>query len=184
MIIILVEGDCEKNVLPIIAKREAKPPIKCIDMKGKSNIIRVKDGFEETVRRQNALGASQFVVLVDGDVTFAPYRSLEEEREDMKRRSRTLSKDLKVKISICWAVLQTESWIVGGMVDGSTYCGLKSPIKAPSNTENSPPNPKQWIRSRLSVDYGPQSQRCLAQKIDIKQGIARNSSLKLFLDLI
>ncbi len=70
MIIVLVEGPGDKQALPILVQRElGKSPIRPINMKGKSNIVRQERGFEDTVRRQHALGERSFVVLVDGDVT-------------------------------------------------------------------------------------------------------------------
>jgi hypothetical protein len=30
-------------------------PLRCIDMNGKSNIVRAQRGFEDTIRRQHAL---------------------------------------------------------------------------------------------------------------------------------
>ena len=86
MMVALVEGDCEMNVLRTLVQRDRGKVVKCIDMKGKSHIVRL-DGFEDTIRRQFALGGRSFVVLMDGDVTFAPYNSLEEERREMQRRA-------------------------------------------------------------------------------------------------
>lgn len=75
MIVALVEGDCEMNVLRTLVQRDLGKLVKCIDMKGKSNIVRISDGFEETVRRQVfSFGERTFVVLMDADVTSAPYR--------------------------------------------------------------------------------------------------------------
>ncbi len=77
MIVALVEGDCEMNVLRTLVQRDLGKLVKCIDMKGKSNIVRISDGFEETVRRQVfSFGERTFVVLMDADVTSAPYESL------------------------------------------------------------------------------------------------------------
>jgi hypothetical protein len=81
MIFVLVEGPGDKRALPILVQRDGKDTqIRPIDMKGKSNIVRRNRGFEDTVRRQHALGGRSFVVLMDGDVTSAPYQSLDEER--------------------------------------------------------------------------------------------------------
>jgi len=71
MTVVLVEGIGEKRALPVLSQRTQGKPAQCIDMKGKSNIIRRHRGFEDTVRRQYALGARSFiVVLMDGDVTY------------------------------------------------------------------------------------------------------------------
>ena len=57
MIIILVEGSGDRRSIPSLLQRgQLTFPIRCIDMKGKSNILREHHGFEDTVRRQHALG--------------------------------------------------------------------------------------------------------------------------------
>ncbi len=50
-----------------------------IDMEGKSNIVRTPRGFEDTVRRQAALGNHIFAIRLDGDITCAPYASVDDE---------------------------------------------------------------------------------------------------------
>src|SRR5262245_12250035 len=105
MITILVEGPGDKLALPLMMRR-ASPDVRvqCIDMRGKSNIIRRVHGFEDTIRRQYAQGRTQFLVLLDGDVTFAPYQSLAEGRMDMPRRASVLAQELTVKIQVYWAI--------------------------------------------------------------------------------
>ncbi len=77
MTVVLVEGPGDKRSLPILVQHErGATPVRCVDMKGKSNIVRDRRGFEDTIRRQHALGERSFIVLMDGDVTFAPYQSL------------------------------------------------------------------------------------------------------------
>ena len=80
MITAIVEGPGDKRALPILIRRErSKTSVRCVNMRGKSNIVRRDRGFEDTVRRQHALEGESFIVLMDGDVTCAPYHSLQEE---------------------------------------------------------------------------------------------------------
>ncbi len=82
--IFLVEGDGDKRALPHLLRRQGMAaPSQVIDMKGKSNIVRSPRGFEDTVRRQAASGSRIFMILVDGDITCAPYVSLDETRACM-----------------------------------------------------------------------------------------------------
>jgi OLD-like protein len=181
MIVVLVEGDCEKYVLPILAHRvPGKPIIKCIDMRGKSNIVRVRDGFEATVRRQVADGERSFIVLMDGDVTSAPYNSIDEEQREMHRRTQVLAQELGVEIQACWAVIETESWLIGGIQSGSSYCGLRGVAQIPANTETIPPDPKRWLREHLRGGYDLQAQRCLARHVDLDEAQMRNRSMRTF----
>ena len=116
MIVVLVEGPGDRQVLPILVQRElGESRIRPINMKGKSNIVRQGRGFEATVHRQYALGGRSFIVLVDGDVTCPPYQSLEQERRDMARRALSLAQELGVAVRVCWAVLEMESWLIGGI---------------------------------------------------------------------
>lgn len=185
MITILVEGDGEKRSLPILIQRVlGKLAIRCIDMRGKSNILRPRLGFEETIRRQCVLGQRIFIVLIDGDVTSAPYRSLSEERRDMKRRVQTLAKELKVTIEVCWAVRESESWLVGGIHRNAKYCGLRKVGKVPNNTESAPSDPKQWLKKHMKGGYRPPQQACLASKIDLNAAKKRNHSMRTFLETV
>lgn len=43
MIVALVEGDCEMNVLRTLVQRDRGKVVKCIDMKGKSHIVRLRE---------------------------------------------------------------------------------------------------------------------------------------------
>ena len=101
MIVVLVEGAGDKRAIPILVQREhGTNAVRCVDMKGKSNIVRNNHGFEDTIRRQYALGERCFVLLVDGDVTSAPYRTLDEERADLPRRARALAEELGVSVRV------------------------------------------------------------------------------------
>lgn len=45
MIVVLVEGDGDKRSLPVLVKRESEQAtLRCIDMKGKPNIVRQDGG--------------------------------------------------------------------------------------------------------------------------------------------
>jgi hypothetical protein len=154
-------------------------------MGGKSNMIRKARGFEDTIRRQYALGGRSFIVLMDGDVTSAPYHSLEEERRDMRRRAQALAEELRVSVQVYWAVLEMESWLVGGIQPRSTYCGLRRVGQVPANTEVAPPDPKRWLENHLvGREYKPRTQECLATKIDVQEAQRRNHSMQVFLDNI
>lgn len=181
MIIVLVEGRGDKLALPVLTRRESGQSLtRCIDMKGKSNIIRRNRGFEDTVRRQSALGEQSFIVLMDGDVTSAPYQSLEEERRDMHRRAQSLAQELEVSVGVCWAVIEMESWLIGGIQFRSTYCGLRRVGRVPENTETSPRDPKKWLEDQLVQRYKPRTPKCLACRIDIQEAQKRNHSMQRF----
>jgi hypothetical protein len=181
MIITLVEGEGDKRALPVLAQRElGKSPLRCVDMHGKSNIIRLHRGFEDTIRRQHALGGRSFVVLMDGDVTYPPYQSLEEERRQIQQRAQSLADELQVPMWVCWAVLAVESWFIAGIQPRSTYCSLRGVGQVPANTETAPPNPKQWLEDHLRDEYLPRTQECLARRIDLEAAKTRNRSLEIF----
>jgi hypothetical protein len=180
----LLAGIGEKRALPVLTQRAQEKSVRCIDMKGKSNIIRRHRGFEDTVRRQHALGAHSFVVLIDGDVTSAPYQSLEEERLDMPRRAQSLAQELQSSIQVCWAVLEMESWLIGGIAPKATYCRLKGVGQVPVNTETAPADPKAWLEQHLGTDYEPRIQECLARNIDLQTAQTHNHSMRIFLDCI
>ncbi len=183
MIVVLVEGPGDKQALPILVQRElSESRVRPINMKGKSNIVRQGRGFEATVRRQCALGRRSFIVLVDGDVTCPPYQSLEQERRDMARRAQSLAQELGVAVRVCWAVLEMESWFIGGIKPKSAYCGLKRVGRVPANTETAPQDPKQWLRDHLRIDYKPKTQACLARQIDLSQAKESNASMRLFFE--
>ena len=182
MMVVLVEGPGDKRSVPILVQHErGSVPAHCVDMKGKSNIVRDQRGFEDTIRRQHALGERFFIVLMDGDVTSAPYRSLEEERQDMPRRADSIAQELQVRVQVCWAVLEIESWFIGGIERRATYCGLRGVGRVPANTETRPRDPKRWLKERLTTgEYNPRAQECLARKIDLERAKSRNRSMRTF----
>lgn len=186
MIVVLVEGPGDKRALPILLRRAEKDaPVRPIDMKGKSNIVRKERGFEDTVRRQRALGGQSFIVLIDSDVTSAPYQSLEEETRDMPRRARSLAQELQAPVRVQWAIREVESWLIGGIRSGATYCGLKRVGQVPANTETNPSDPKRWLKDHLANrEYTPRTQECLAGRIDVQEAQRRNDSMQDFLDSV
>ncbi len=186
MITVLVEGPGDKRALPILVRRgQGQSSIRCINMKGKSNMVRRDRGFEDTVRRQHAFGRRSFVVLMDGDVTFAPYNSLQGEQEDMPRRAESLERELNVPVRMCWSVLEMESWLIGGIRPRSAYCGLRNVGQVPPNTETAPPDPKKWLEDRLMTrEYKPKVQECLARSIDLQEAKTRNRSMRTFFDSV
>jgi hypothetical protein len=186
MIVVLVEGDGDKRAVPILVGRESSDlKLRAVDMRGKSNIVRAHHGFEDTVRRQRALGGRAFLVLMDADVTFAPYRSLEEERADMRARAEALARELGALVGVCWSVLTAESWLIGGLRPQAAYCGLNGAQRAPANTETAPANPKAWLERYLQDhDYTPKTQECLARNVDLQLARGRNQSLRVFLEKV
>jgi len=186
MILVLVEGPGDRLALPdLVQRKREETSVRCINMKGKSNIVRKHRGFEDTVRRQYALGGRSFLVLMDGDVTSAPYRSLDEERLDMQRRAESLTQELQTSVQVCWAVLAMESWLIGGIKPKATYCGLRGVGQVPVNTETAPRNPKKWLENHLEGgEYRPRTQACLARRIDLQEAQARNHSMRTFFDTI
>ena len=183
--IFLVEGDGDKRALPHLLRRHglaASTPV--IDMKGKSNIVRTPRGFEDTVRRQAALGNHIFAILVDGDITCAPYASVDDEREGLHARARALAADLGIVLEVYWAHIEFESWLIGGIERSATYCSLQRVRAIPSDTENQPADPKAWLSTCLRDSYEPRIAECLAQRIDIDAARRHNRSLASFLDAV
>ncbi len=180
MIYVLVEGHDDQRAVPKLTGRE-QISVRCINMGGKSNIVRQHRGFEDTIRRQHSIGGHAFIVLMDGDVTYPPYESLEQEHYGMTRRAEVLAGELKTFVQVCWSVLELESWLIAGLPAHASYCGLRNVGRVPSNTEGTPQDPKRWLADHLRGDYQPRTAECLAGFITIEQATARNKSLQLFL---
>lgn len=180
MICVLVEGPDDQLAVPALTARE-QTLVRCIPMGGKSNIVRQNRGFEDTVRRQHSVGGRAFIVLMDGDVTYPPYASLEQERDDMTRRAEALAGELKIPVRVCWAVLELESWLIAGLPSRATYCGLRNVGRVPANTESTPQDPKRWLKEHLYGDYQPRTAECIARQITLEQARIHNQSLQLFL---
>lgn len=181
-IVALVEGEGDKRALPILVQRQFRSQVhlRIIDMHGKSNIVRREKGFEDTVARQRALGNRTFIVLMDAD-TLPPYRSFIHERIEMERRTKKLAARLSIRIEICWAMKEFESWLIGGIHRDAKYCGMsKRTGRIPIDTESAPHDPKRWLRSHLDRDYEPRTQECLAHNIDLLEAKKRNASLEDF----
>ena len=185
MIAAIVEGRGDQLALPrLISQAFPKvPAFRCVSLNGKSNIVRLKNGFEETVLRQRKLGSRSFLVLMDADRFFPPYSSLEEERSGMEARARRLEEEKRLKVRVCWAVLAFESWLIGGLTEGRGICGLRQRFgRVPADTQAEPQDPKLWIDRKLKRgEYSPGVQECLAANIDVDQAKQRNRSLDTFL---
>jgi hypothetical protein len=185
MILFLVEGDGEKRSVPILVQRIVDDVhIRCIGMYGKANIVRAQRGFEDTIRRKHALGDRSFVVLIDADVTYLPYLDLTEEHAGMVQRAQTLSAELDVHVEVCWAIKESESWLIGGLLPRVTYCGLRNIGRIPNDTETNPPDPKRWLQDKLNSDYNPERQACLSGHIDVEEAQRHNSSMRLFFQMV
>lgn len=117
---------------------------------------------------------------MDADTTFAPYTTLAQEYTDMPRRASTLSQQLGVTVVVCWAKIETESWLVAGLQPGDTFCSLRRVTSVPPNCEQSPADPKQWLRNQLTSNYSERIQVCLANRIDIEAARTRNGSFVAF----
>jgi hypothetical protein len=180
--IVLVEGPGDVRAVPILLQRAlGSTSVRCVDMGGKSNIVRKKGGFEDTVNR-SVWEEPFFLILLDGDRTFPPYRTLDEEQEGMTERSDSLAARLGVTVRVCWAVRELESWLGGGIHRHAAYCGLNKANPDFSDTEVEPPDPKQWIESKLKdAEYGPSTAECLARNVELAHARARNGSLRTFL---
>jgi hypothetical protein len=180
-VIVLVEGDGDKRALPYLLRREGiSAPVRIVDMKGKSNIIRTPRGFEDTVRRTGD-GSRAAVILIDGDTTYAPYSSMAAERQGLHERAQVLGAELGIVVAVFWATVEFESWLIGGIVPGASYCSLQRVRTIPPNTETAPPDPKEWLNGCLRGGYEPRTAECLAQKIDLPAARRCNQSLDAFL---
>jgi len=185
MIAAIVEGRGDQLALPRLISRAFPqvPAFRCVSLDGKSNIVRLKNGFEQTVLRQRKLGFRSFLVLIDADKFFRPYSSLSEERDGMERRARWLEEEHSVTVAVCWAILSFESWLIGGLTEGRGVCGLRRSFgRVPADTETEPPDPKRWIERKLKRgEYSPRVQECLAAEMGIEKARQRNCSLDSFL---
>ena len=183
MIVILVEGSGDERALPYLLRRaNVIRDVSCIDMGGKPNILRLDGGFEKTIIRLAALGGNDFVVLLDKDHTFEPYSTLGEEEAGMNDRADGLSRNIQLPVRIFWARRCYESWLIGGVRRGDSYCGLRRINKpVPGDTEAAPAQPKEWIRDRMARRrYNESVQVCLTKAVDWSQAQRRNNSLRDF----
>jgi len=183
MIAAIVEGLGDDLALNSLMPRiHSGAEITCVPMGGKSNIVREKNGFEETIIRQNALGHDQFYVLLDGDVFFPPYANLKEEKEGMAARAQKLSQDERIAVEVYWAIKVFESWLIGGLRSNHVFCGLRKKLgRIPFDTEVEPVEPVKWLEQRLKRGhYGHVTQGCLAKYFDIPEARRRNASLEAF----
>ncbi len=191
MIFTIVEGSGDELALPILVQNErgVQFQIACKSMEGKSNIVRKNkipalNGFEETIKRQTVLGHNDFVVLLDDDVLYPPYKTRKKEHDDMNQRALKLQSQFRIRVRIFWATINYESWIIGGLLRNFNKCMITQPVKTVSgDTQAYPPNPKKWIEEHFSgYEYNPKIQVCLTRHMHVPSAKRRNHSLRLFLD--
>lgn len=183
--IFLVEGDGEVRSLETLFKKAGKNfDFGCLDMHGKSNIIREKEGFENSILRQKEFGPKHFCVLIDADHTYSPYENIEAEIVGMLQRGKKLGEDFGLKVDIFWARRAFESWIIGGLEKGDQYCGLSKPITKgiSGDTQSSPEDPKEWIQELLDEKYNARTQACFTKHLNLGLAQRRNASLRSFLE--
>jgi len=188
MIKALVEGQGDVLSLPILVRKSKQAAVKidCLDMLGKSNIVRMNDGFEKTMIRQIELGYKRFYILLDADVFFAPYENYTDEVAGMTTRVNEFKTSRGVEVTLFWAIKAYESWLIGGLKKGDHFCGLHKTIRGiPGDTQTAPADPKKWIRDHRSDNrYNPDVQVCLTRHINLGLAQRRNDSLRTFLDRI
>jgi hypothetical protein len=187
MIVVLVEGSGDERGLPILLKKaNVHQEVSCIDMGGKSNILRLENGFERTITRQVELGRNDFAILLDRDRTFKPYSTLHEEQIGMLQRDQQLAEQMDCRVRMFWAIRAYESWLIGGLKKADTFCGLRRINKPVSgDTQASPTEPKEWLKDQMIMRrYSERIQVCLTKSVDWKSARNRNKSLRDFLDTI
>jgi len=182
-----VEGGGDELAVPILVSKQRGQDfqISCVDMGGKSNIVRLTNGFEQTVLRQKALGLLDFALLLDRDVIFPPYSSLQQEQDDMRQRCDILGRTENIRIRIFWAIRMFESWVIGGLAKGDRFCGLSPKLNKPipGDTQSFPEEPKIWLTERLEDGrYNSRVLVCLTRQIRLDDARRRNKSLRDFLD--
>lgn len=182
----LVEGLGDAKSIPhLLAKAGKQVHVECIDMGGKSNIVRQNQGFEDTIKRQVSLGKTKFFILLDADTYFNPYTTFADESAGMQARVQSMQQDIKgMTIDLFWAKRNYESWIIGGLQPGDQFCGISRRIRAvPGDTQAAPADPKTWLMNFLHKNrYGSTMQACLTKSMSIQLGRQRNHSLRQFLD--
>lgn len=181
MIVILVEGDGDKKALPIILNRARgilSDSVLCIDMKGRSNMIREADGFEKTILRQSVPKDTAFFILLDQEGPRSPYVGFADEVAGMNNRASNMMATHGLPVRVLWAIREFESWLIGGLRKGSKYCNLSGIRSIPGDTQGAPLDPKAWLKAhRTPRHYDSNAQACLAKHIDVKLARQRNHSL-------
>ncbi|MBI3586811.1 MAG: hypothetical protein HY088_06745 [Ignavibacteriales bacterium] len=185
MIRIIVEGDGDSRSIPILLQKSLgrQQDVKCIDLGGKSNIVRLKDGFEQTILRQKEFGFTQFRVLLDADVFFAPYGTIDQEISGMRLRAKNLIDNFNIDVRVLWAIKNYESWLIGGLGKGDEFCNLIKITKTVSgDTQSAPSDPKDWLQEHLKDErYNPEMQECFSENVNWTLARKRNKSLRDFL---
>ncbi len=212
MITLIVEGAGDLRALPILLEKARQrsllhsvPEVKYVDAHGKPYILDESvdsrgrpRGLEGFVRRHEAIGSRQFIVLLDSDKTFPPYlcnqdeNNLELERQQMPLRAQKIGSSLGVDIVVCWAKWELESWLIGGLEKGEIVCdGLERfsiRFAIPEDTSVRPRDPKKWLiqqsRRRRPEDYTPGSVECLALHVNVQEAYQRNPTFQEFLGVL
>ena len=191
MLCILVEGPGDVKGIPNLINRYLGIPldqIHCLSMNGKANIVRNKrnDGFEATIIRRKR-DCQKFIVLMDDDVTFGPYhhRGIAYEHEDMPVRAERVSSAYSLMVEVCWAKIEGESWLIGGLNPGVCNTTDFDDTEIPLDTTSQPPDPKLWIKERLrDHSYHEAVYECLSKNVEIGESINRNKTLETFFDTV
>lgn len=190
MRLVLSEGECEEATLAFLLRRlSSRSQLRLIpdvlSLKGKSNILRIDKGFEDTVQRKVEEGYEDFIILLDSDVTFSPYRDLNEERIGIQERASDLSQCLGVSIQPFWMERTYDSWFVGGLAGIGQRDIFRNLGTIPGDTQAFPEDAERWIMSKLkSGRYNTDIQRSLSAIINITEALRRNNSFARFRSLV
>jgi hypothetical protein len=186
MIHLIVEGDGDAAVIPILLRRALGrdiPGMKCSSLKSRSVIVRKAkqgDGFEGAVRRLHLRPQKAYLVLLDhyAGVPCPPYRTMEEEQADMRQRAEKLEREIKAKVRVYWVKQETESWLLGGLMQAC--CGIRKVGAVSGNTDLNPLDPKKVLGEWFGRRTKPVDLECLAKRIELTAARARNRSMDDF----
>lgn len=185
MTLFIVEGPGDRDSVPLMlaATIGRRVLLHCIPLGGKSNIVRVEDGFEKTIKRNVGDSVDSYCVLMDDDVVFPPYSTKEEEHLGMHERAARLEADVVKPVRVFWATREFESWLIGGLTRGFSGCGMEIANRPlPGDTQGYPNDPKEWLQERhTGALTETQLQVCLSRVIDWGRARKRNKSLREFL---
>ncbi len=207
MLTLIVEGKGEEFALPVLIEKAQSqhllpglPDIQYIAANGKPNILRdnpKNPGLEGFIRRYSAM-CNTFIVLLDDDRTFPPYlghddHDLTLEHQQLPLRAHRIAENLDVRVFVCWAKWELESWLIGGLRKGEIECdeGLGQFIirfAIPEDTSNRPREAKGWLLKQFSKrkeeNYTPSVVECLALHVNIQEAHRRNPTLREFFDVL
>jgi hypothetical protein len=210
MLTIIVEGTGEEYALPVLIDQGHRehllpdlPDIQYLVANGKPYILQygpnVSHGMEGFIYRYiHATGCQKFIVLLDADRTCPPYlrnddRDLTLEYREMPLRARQISERYGVEVVVCWAKLELESWLIGGLRKGAVVCDeslgqFTIRFAIPEDTSIRPLDPKSWLLKQFSkrkeTDYTPSVVECLALHVNIQDAYRHNSTLREFFNAL